>query len=81
MPTATMNISLPESMKSYIDERLADGGYGSVSEYVRELIRADQNRRESEKLDRMLIERLKSDDRQFSIEDVRSELIKRLAKK
>jgi antitoxin ParD1/3/4 len=80
MPTRTMNISLPDSMKSYVEELLSEGGYGSVSEYVRELIRADQLRREAEKLDRLLLQRLAADDRQFSIDDVKSELTKRLAK-
>lgn len=38
----TMNIALPETLKSYVAERTRTGGYNSVSEYVRELIRADQ---------------------------------------
>jgi antitoxin ParD1/3/4 len=42
MPTATMNISLPASMKDFVDVQLEAGGYGSTSEYVRELIRRDQ---------------------------------------
>ncbi|MBK9154481.1 MAG: type II toxin-antitoxin system ParD family antitoxin [Chloracidobacterium sp.] len=79
MATTTMNISLPESLKSFIDERL--DGYGSASEYVRELIRADQKRVEQEKLERLLLERLKSDsEMEFDIEDVRSELSRRLRK-
>jgi len=40
----TMNISLPESLKSFVDERVARGGYGTSSEYIRELIRHDQYR-------------------------------------
>lgn len=40
----TMNISLPESLKSFVDEQVATRGYGTSSEYVRELIRADQDR-------------------------------------
>ncbi|WP_445637796.1 hypothetical protein NSTC745_02985 [Nostoc sp. DSM 114161] len=31
-------ISLPESMKAFVDEQVAKGGYGSVSEYLQELI-------------------------------------------
>ena len=41
---STMNISLPEALKSYVDEQVSDRGYGSSSEYVRELIRKDQDR-------------------------------------
>lgn len=39
-----MNISLPETLKSYVDEQVAGRGYGTSSEYVRELIRKDQDR-------------------------------------
>ena len=37
----TMNISLPDSLKSFVDEQVAKRGYGTSSEYVRELIRKD----------------------------------------
>ena len=40
----TMNISLPDSLKSFVDEQVATRGYGSSSEYLRELIRKDQDR-------------------------------------
>ena len=39
-----MNISLPDSLKFFIDEQVAQRGYGTSSEYVRELIRKDQDR-------------------------------------
>jgi antitoxin ParD1/3/4 len=41
---ATMNISLPDALKSFVDEQVADRGYSASSEYVRELIRRDQDR-------------------------------------
>lgn len=40
----TMNISLPDALKSFVDEQVAGRGYGTSSEYVRELIRKDQDR-------------------------------------
>jgi antitoxin ParD1/3/4 len=40
----TMNISLPDALKSFVDEQVAERGYGTSSEYVRELIRRDQDR-------------------------------------
>lgn len=40
----TMNISLPDALKSFVDEQVASRGYGASSEYVRELIRKDQDR-------------------------------------
>ena len=41
-----MNISLPESLKTFVDEQVSERGYGTSSEYVRELIRNDQERRQ-----------------------------------
>lgn len=41
---STMNISLPVSLKSFVDEQVNERGYGSSSEYVRELIRKDRDR-------------------------------------
>ncbi len=40
----TMNISLPESMKDFIDDQVSHRGFGTCSEYLRELIRKDQDR-------------------------------------
>lgn len=39
-----MNISLPEALKSFVDEQVSGRGYGTSSEYVRELIRKDRDR-------------------------------------
>lgn len=41
---STMNISLPNTLKSFVDEQVSRRGYGTSSEYVRELIRKDQDR-------------------------------------
>jgi antitoxin ParD1/3/4 len=41
---STMNISLPEALKTFVDEQVKQRGYGTSSEYVRELIRRDQDR-------------------------------------
>jgi len=41
---STMNVSLPDSMKAFVDEQVARRGYATSSEYVRELIRLDQDR-------------------------------------
>ena len=58
---ATMNISLPDTLKSYVDNRVAKDGYGTASEYFRELIRQDQQRREQEQLERAHLEKLRED--------------------
>lgn len=39
-----MNISLPDALKSFVDEQVSQRGYGTSSEYLRELIRKDQDR-------------------------------------
>ena len=41
---ATMNISLPDAMKAWVDECSRSGRYSNVSDYVRDLIRRDQER-------------------------------------
>jgi antitoxin ParD1/3/4 len=41
---STMNVSLPEAMKAFVDEQVDERGYGSSSEYIRALIRRDQDR-------------------------------------
>ncbi len=41
---STMNISLPDTLKAFVDEQVSQRGYGTSSEYVRELIRRDQDR-------------------------------------
>jgi antitoxin ParD1/3/4 len=39
-----MNISLPESLKTFVDQQVTEAGFGTSSEYVRELIRRDRDR-------------------------------------
>ncbi len=41
---STMNISLPSTLKSFVDEQVSQGAYGTSSEYLRELIRKDKER-------------------------------------
>jgi antitoxin ParD1/3/4 len=59
MSMTSMNISLPAELKEYV-ERRTQSGYSTPSEYVRELIRADQRRRAKERLDGLLLEGLDS---------------------
>ena len=55
---STMNISLPDSLKAYVDEQVADRGFGTSSEYMRDLIRRDQDR---QRLRGLLLEGANSD--------------------
>lgn len=50
---ATMNISLPDELKQFVDAQVAEHAYGSASEYLRELIR---KQRDVEKLRQMLLD-------------------------
>ena len=50
-----MSFALPESMREYIDKRVATGNYGNTSEYIRDLVRRDQESQARKRL-RALIE-------------------------
>lgn len=50
-----MSFALPATMRSYIDERVKSGSYGNTSEYLRDLIRRDQEAQAAQRL-RALIE-------------------------
>ena len=56
----SMNISLPDPLKAFVDGQVAEGRYSSVSEYVRDLIRDDEKRNAQEKLEALLIEGIQS---------------------
>jgi len=45
MPMTSLNISLPEVLKAYVEGQVASGDWGTPSEYIRELIRQDKDRR------------------------------------
>jgi len=45
---ATMNVSLPDPMRDYVQNRIDSGQYASASDYVRDLIRRDQTETEDE---------------------------------
>jgi antitoxin ParD1/3/4 len=57
---STMNISLPEPLREWVEQQVAEGGYGSVSEYMRELVRLDKRRKARERLSVLLQEGLDS---------------------
>jgi len=74
-----MNVSLPDTMKSFVEERLNQDGYGTVSEYIRDLIRADQKRRAEAQLETLLLERLQNNAAiEFDINQVKAEFTKRI---
>jgi antitoxin ParD1/3/4 len=56
----TVTISLPESLKEFIDRQLATKGYGNVSEYFRSLLREAQKEEEDARLQALLLAGLAS---------------------
>ena len=47
---ATMNVSLPDAMKEWVEKQTASGQYSNASDYVRDLIRRDQASRDKKEL-------------------------------
>jgi len=77
----TMNISLPDPLKEFVDHQIADGRYSSVSEYIRELIRADEKRKAESRLEALLLEGLESEESDLTPQDfadIRREALARL---
>ena len=60
MSTATINISLPDTMKSDVEEIIASEGYGNTSEFFRDLVRNFLRERQERKLEAILIEGIES---------------------
>lgn len=56
----SINISLPDAMQAYVEEQVANGSYSTISEYFRELVRQDRERKAQERLEALLLEGLAS---------------------
>ena len=70
MPMTSLNISLPEALKEYIEGQVASGDWSTPSEYVRELIRQDKERRLGN-LERDLVAAAKGPKIEVSISEIR----------
>ena len=83
--TATMNISLPETLKDHVKRRAREGNFSNPSDYVRALIRRDLEREAERKLEAQLLAGLASGDARALSEkdwhDIRREVHARLGKK
>lgn len=60
MAIATINISLPDTMKADVEEIIAEDGYGNTSEFFRDLVREHLKARAERKLEALLLEGLNS---------------------
>jgi len=81
----TVNISVPDSMRAFIDEQVAKGGYSTTSEYIRQLLRQEAERVAQARLETLLLEGLDSGE-PIEINDdwwqqKRIQLLERLRKK
>lgn len=56
----TLTISLPESLRDFIDQQVKTRGYGNTSEYLRNLVRHDQEQQAQRKLEALLLEGIES---------------------
>lgn len=58
----TMNISLPENLKQFIESQVQAGDYSSVSEFMRALVRREQKNHDREQLELRVLEGISSGD-------------------
>ena len=61
MTTVTMNISLTDDLKAFVDTRVKSRGYSSSSEYVRDLVRRDEERAKEEKFKALIEDGIQSE--------------------
>ncbi len=73
---ATMNVSLPDAMREWIEAQIRGGQYANASDYVRDLIRHDQRRAEA--LETAIAEGLESGRSPRQAEDIMAEAKARL---
>lgn len=76
----SMNVSLPKEQKAFVEERVREGGFGSVSDYVRELIQRDQRELQREEVEQRLLAALESSKSEMTAEDwkeLRENLVRR----
>jgi len=75
---ATMNISLPDQMKSWVEAQSHDGRYSNASDYVRDLIRRDQVRLEKiAEMQRLVDEGFASGISDDTVDDIWKRALKR----
>jgi antitoxin ParD1/3/4 len=81
----SLNVSLPESLKKYIERQTRQGGYSTPSEYMRDLIRADQRQKARDRVEALLLEGLESGPATEMTEedwaDIRGEGLSRMKKR
>jgi antitoxin ParD1/3/4 len=80
--TATMNVSLPEAMKKWVEAQTRTGQYSNASDYVRDLIRKDQERnRKIAQIQLMINEGLESGISKDLVSDIKRRVLDQDSKK
>lgn len=75
---ATMNVSLPDAMKDWVEGRAGTGRYSNASDYVRDLIRRDQERAEKiAQMQRLIDEGIEGGVSDKSMKEIRAEARRR----
>ena len=80
----SMNISLPEPLRDFVEEQVQTGGFGTASEYLRDLIRQAQKQKAQDRLEVLLLEGLNSPTAEMTVQDwadIRQEVRERLAQR
>jgi antitoxin ParD1/3/4 len=78
---ATMNISLPDNVKEFVESQIAEGGFSTADEYFLELVKEDQKRKAEAKLEVLLLEGLDSGEPAPFTTDTVNEIRQRLAER
>ena len=82
--TTTMNISLPDSLRTEIEKEIKAGGYGNTSEFFRDAVRELLKKRQEAKLEALLIEGIESGEAtpvtHKDFEDIKARGLKRIEK-
>jgi antitoxin ParD1/3/4 len=82
IPMTTMNISLPDEMRAFIEAQIAQEGFASASEYLRSLVRDAQKRKVRLELEAKILEGLQGPSVEMTREDwesIRAEALEGLA--
>jgi antitoxin ParD1/3/4 len=69
MPMASLNVSLPDPLKAYVEDRVASGDFGTPSEFVRSLIRRDKEHRRA-RIEETLLDALQTSEIAVSAEEL-----------
>lgn len=85
MATATINISMPDNLRTEVEKAIESDGYGNTSEFFRDLARDYLKRRQEKRLETLLLEAVDNGDfsplTKFDFEQIKERGLKRLQAK